>query len=325
VHNVPVFSSRNLCGNQLASRVIELLLPSASMHVLHTFTTALGTDLRLVCTDSFASHVLEKLLILTCFGRIDSSDWPTPEITAWVKKVCRFLTNNFVDFSTDTYASHLLRTCVQCVAGARVVATDSRQSQPGGFASLAAADKQTEGYAAMNHFNYATDGDFEEILELFADKIIAEFDSGLACDELASSVVQIFLQVVAKGGHRKPVKAVLKYLLDKIFAAGDETYLEEPGLVRLLETVVVTAPTYEKLSGKLYTRVFDDRLATMAVHSSGNYLVQRLVESLREGEQLEGVWGELGGRLPEVLNAGCTGGCKKAANVFVNPNRGPDP
>ncbi len=200
-----------------------------------------------------------------------------------------------------------------------MVSTDSRQSQPGGFASLAAADKQTEGYAAMNHFNYTTDGDFEEILELFADKIIAELDSGLACDELASSVVQIFLQVAAKGGHRKPVKAVLKHLLEKIFAAGDETYLEEPGLVRLLETVVVTAPTYEKLSGKLYTRVFDGRLAAMAVHSSGNYLVQRLVESLTEGEQLEGVWGELGGRLPEVLSAGCTGVCMEAAKCFVNP------
>jgi hypothetical protein len=242
-----------------------------------------------------------------------------------VKKVCRFLTNNFVDFSTDTYASHLLRTCVQCAAGVRVVSADSRQSQPGGFASLAAADKQTEGYAAMNHFNYTTDGDFEEILESFADKIIAELDSGLACDELASSVVQIFLQVAAKGGHRKPVKAVLKHVLEKIFAAGDDTYLEEPGLVRLLETVVVTAPTYEKLSAKLYTRVFSDRLAAMAVHSSGNYLVQRLVESLTEGEQLEGVWAELGGRLPEVLSAGCTGGCKQEANIFCESNHGSDP
>jgi hypothetical protein len=84
-----------------------------------------------------------------------------------------------------------------------------------------------------------------------------------------------------------------------------------------LETVVVTAPTYEKLSGKLYTRVFDGRLATMAVHSSGNYLVQRLVESLREGEQLEGVWGELGDRLPEVLSAGCTGGCNEKILSFL--------
>ena len=303
---------RNLCGNQLASRVIELLLPSASYSVLLSFCSALGTDLRLVCSDSFASHVLEKLLILTCFGRLEAAEGgesitaaTDPEVTAWVKKVCRFLTNNFADFCTDTYASHLLRTCCQCLSGSRIPPPSSANRSPRQPGFSLAADKQTEGYAAMNQFNYGSDEELESILELFADKIQSSLDVELASDELASSVVQVFLQVAAAGGHRKPVKAVLKFLLDKIFSTVD--YLEEPGLVRLLEVVVAVCPTYEKLSAKLYKKVFEGRLAAMAVHQGGNYLVQRLLDSLTEGDQLETVWGELAGSSEEIMTAGYTG------------------
>ena len=51
-------------GNQLGSRVVELLLPSAEAETLAKFRAALASDLRLVCLDPFMSHVLEKLLIL---------------------------------------------------------------------------------------------------------------------------------------------------------------------------------------------------------------------------------------------------------------------
>ena len=34
-------------------------------------------------------------------------------------KVCKFVTNNLADFCQDTYASHILRTCTQCMVGNR--------------------------------------------------------------------------------------------------------------------------------------------------------------------------------------------------------------
>jgi hypothetical protein len=46
-----------------------------------------------------------------------------------VKKVCRFLTNNLADFCTNTYASHLLRTCAQCLAGKRGGLIDNHKCQ----------------------------------------------------------------------------------------------------------------------------------------------------------------------------------------------------
>jgi len=60
---------RALCGNQLASRVIELILPYASPSVSARIGAALMEDLRLACMDPFMSHVLEKLLILSTFAK----------------------------------------------------------------------------------------------------------------------------------------------------------------------------------------------------------------------------------------------------------------
>ena len=81
--------------------------------------------MRLVCMDPFMSHVLEKLLILLSFDKSEeANNKTTPDQLLkdkeWVLKVCRFVTNNLEDFSLDMYASHLLRTCVQCLTGHRI-------------------------------------------------------------------------------------------------------------------------------------------------------------------------------------------------------------
>jgi len=44
-------NERLLAGNQLGSRVIEMLLPSASPEIIQKFSNALSSDLRLVCLD----------------------------------------------------------------------------------------------------------------------------------------------------------------------------------------------------------------------------------------------------------------------------------
>ena len=76
--------------------------------------------MRLVCLDPFMSHVLEKLLILKSFCKSDapikSEDNNNSE---WLLRVCRFVTNNAEDFCHDTYASHLVRTCTECLMGQR--------------------------------------------------------------------------------------------------------------------------------------------------------------------------------------------------------------
>ena len=112
-----------------------MLLPSASPEIIQKFSNALSSDLRLVCLDPYMSHVLEKLLLLQSFTLNsnlkkealksdldhDKSDDEAFENSDWVLKVCKFVINNCEDFCTDVYASHLLRTCSECLTGSRHV------------------------------------------------------------------------------------------------------------------------------------------------------------------------------------------------------------
>ena len=106
-----------------------MLLPSASPEIIQKFSNALSSDLRLVCLDPYMSHVLEKLLLLQSFTsnnlkndvlKSDDDD-EAFENSDWVLKVCKFVINNCEDFCTDVYASHLLRTCSECLTGSRHV------------------------------------------------------------------------------------------------------------------------------------------------------------------------------------------------------------
>ena len=58
---------------------------------------------------------------------------------------------------------------------------------------------------------------------------------------------------------------------------------------------------------QVYTRLIGGRLSRLAFHSSGNFVVQRLLDHCRTADQLEAYWAELDGRLEDVLGAGCTG------------------
>ena len=88
--------------------------------------------MRLVCLDPFMSHVLEKLLILKSFCKSDAVI-KSDNSSEWLLKVCRFVTNNAEDFCHDTYASHLLRTCTECLMGLRAAQTGGNQSRTQGY------------------------------------------------------------------------------------------------------------------------------------------------------------------------------------------------
>ena len=47
----------------------------------------------------------------------------------------RFLANNFEEFAVNVYASHLLRTCIECCTGIRLKSKD-RSKQTAGYDEL---------------------------------------------------------------------------------------------------------------------------------------------------------------------------------------------
>ena len=120
VANVFASNSDNeeiLCCNQLVSRIYEKLLPLAENSVKFRLMNKLGEDVRKFASNSFASHVLERLLWLGSFQQksdVDSDDQEFEiQRKEWVLKVAKYSLNNFQDFASDIYASHILKTSFQ--------------------------------------------------------------------------------------------------------------------------------------------------------------------------------------------------------------------
>ena len=53
----------NYSCNQLASAVLERLLPAANDTALKSFMKAFGENLRPICCDPYGAYVLQKLLV----------------------------------------------------------------------------------------------------------------------------------------------------------------------------------------------------------------------------------------------------------------------
>eukprot|EP00092_Neocalanus_flemingeri_P033062 GFUD01035956.1.p1 GENE.GFUD01035956.1~~GFUD01035956.1.p1 ORF type:complete len:644 (-),score=270.85 GFUD01035956.1:12-1943(-) len=296
---------RKLCGNQLASRVIELILPAADQKILTRFCSALATDLRLVCVDPFMSHVLEKLLILQTFHAkeevVEVSEEQTVENMEWVLKVCRFVTNNLEDFSYDLYASHLLRTCTQCLAGHRC----PQQATPGG-AKPGAFGQRTEGYDSRVVWRYGAEcqGQFGEVLETYAGRI-QSLGAATLSNEMCTHVLQVFMEVVNLTSP-KLVKSVVKHLI-KTCLSGDSLDWDDVPSMRLLESVIKVGINNEKLNKKIFSKILDGKILELSVHPVGNFVIQRLLENISDKEQFSSLCSQLSGQMENILSSGCTG------------------
>ena len=54
----------DLICNQVVSKIMEKLLPLANNETLEFFADLMLKDMRIICTDPYASHVLEKVYCL---------------------------------------------------------------------------------------------------------------------------------------------------------------------------------------------------------------------------------------------------------------------
>ena len=199
---------RQICGNQLGSRVIEMLLPSAEQSVLSQYSDCLSQDLRLVCLDPFMSHVLEKLLILQSFVSEPSQAGLIETSREWVVKVSKFVTNNVEDFCNDSYASHLLRTCCECLVGQRI---QERTNQA-----------RTEGYEARSVWRFKDDQTTvslcNEVLETFASRL-SSLTGDTIMSELCVRVLTVFCQLT-NTKHQQLSTSVISHLLTGVLSQG---------------------------------------------------------------------------------------------------------
>lgn len=155
----------HISSNQIACTIIETLLPFASDENFERFQRQFAATFRPICSDKFASHILQKLVAVSMLRAVaphnkatpeDSSDEPaqkkrrtsilpgereynlTNEFSEthrqncreFVEKVSKFLLNNLEDFVWDTYGSHVMRTCFDSLTGIHQVKKSFITNEP---------------------------------------------------------------------------------------------------------------------------------------------------------------------------------------------------
>ena len=253
--------------------------------------------------DPFMSHVLEKLLILSTFtkegeqGKVKAGE--TPSKQTWMIKVCKFVSNNLEDFCQDTYASHILRTVVQCAVGQRY--TEQHQKNKEGPES-----KQTEGYDLMvvSKLKDDVDEQMDEVLDTLTARLMA-MPKDILTTELCVRVIQVYLSLVSQK-QPKTARGVVRYLLTACFADPDQVDWDDSSVVRLMEALVVAGINHAKLAPKLM-EVLEGKVGELARHSTANFVVQRLLDQLTDKDRFLVIVEEVVAGLEEVLAAGATG------------------
>ena len=253
--------------------------------------------------DPFMSHVLEKLLILSTFTKEgeqgEVKEGETPSKQTWMIKVCKFVSNNLEDFCQDTYASHILRTVVQCAVGQRY--TEQHQKNKGGPES-----KQTEGYDLMvvSKLKDDVNEQMDEVLDTLTARLMA-LPKDILTTELCVRVIQVYLSLVSQK-QPKTARGVVRYLLTACYADPDQVDWDDSSVVRLMEALVVAGINHAKLAPKLM-EVLEGKVGELARHPTANFVVQRLLDQLTDKDRFLVIVEEVVAGLEEVLAAGATG------------------
>jgi len=322
-------NERLLAGNQLGSRVIEMLLPSASPEIIQKFSNALSSDLRLVCLDPYMSHVLEKLLLLQSFTSNSNLNKDTLksdddhdkgddddeafENSDWVLKVCKFVINNCEDFCTDVYASHLLRTCSECLTGSRHV-----QLGHGAHGN----QSRTAGYDELTVWRYRDNKDvisnFDDALETYVNRLVS-LTPDYVLSELCVRVIDVFCHLTSSI-HKELCKKIISHLLDSVLGSGVD--LEDNNSVRLCETVVTYGVTHGDLRQRILSQLIDTREEELCCHSAGNFIIQRLLDHVDDKEMFVKMSEMMSGLTETILEHGCTGVVLSLAKSAVRLSAG---
>lgn len=288
----------DICRNQVGCRVIETLLPSADEAVLRRFMTALGGDLRPLCCDRFASHVLCALLSITCTKSLTlpEDDKFKLECKEFTFKISKFMLNNLEDYIWDTYSTHVIRSVIRNLA--QIPKID---------------EKTTNKPIESGIITVEAPEDYKEVIVDLGERLIAwpQF-SEFPDSEYTSGLLQVLIPALAKLNASKLHKKYINKLLKDHFAAGIEEnepktlpkgFLSVPAQI-LLNQCVESVGSNEKLFTKYYESLFKGRLTTLATSKVNNRAVQNLLNSCQEKAVFELIFDELADSFGQIIEAG---------------------
>ena len=305
--------------NQLGSRILDSLLKYANLETIQRLVDALsGSNLRPLSSDRFASHVLQKIVVICAdrgnervsgeSNKEESKDASVKveesEIASYnniVLKLCRYFINNMEEFVFDTYANHLLRTVIECLSGLIDKPDDSNKK------------KLTFGKRRPVVQEY------KDLLSQTCNRLLGwprllEFGQ----DELTSGLLQSVLYSL-KDVYPEMLELYVQKITKECFKPGKEQQLsnifDAECSVRLLEACLATAEP--KSLYKIYQDYFQGNLKSLSLEQNTNFSVQRLLDHCAVKEDFEKIFEEISACFPEILEKGFTGVLVSAGNACL--------
>lgn len=298
----------NCCCNQVGCRVIQTFLPFANDTYLKRYMDILLSDLRPLCSDPFASHVIQTLLDIACqksFEKDIEKDFRESCKTATIR-ISKFLLNNLEDYVWDSYGNHIIRTVLKNLT-------------------------------CLKNDSHVSIDEYKSIVREFGNRLISwpQFNS-LPYSELTSGLLQILLNALAVIDP-KLLGSYLTKFLNESFTKISQTEYENTStdtlpdafmskpVIMLLECCLEVATP--KLYTQIYIQCFANKLPRLSKIKNTNFAVQKLLNQCKEKSEFESMFDELSGSLNEIIDVGHTGvilalgqGCKRLSSkqgVFV--------
>ncbi|XP_011165699.2 nucleolar protein 9 [Solenopsis invicta] len=309
--------------NQVGSRVIDSLLRYANLEAIQKLTQTFESSLRRLCSDKFASHILQKI-IMVCADRgnkFQSKRIPKAETAALnetdtklekaadteievkssevqlyndiVLKLSKFILNNSEEFVFDAYANHVLRTVIECLAG--LIGDPNENNKKSAMPDLTKRRSVIEDYKNLL---------IESCNRLQKWPQFCQFGQ----DQMTSGLVQCILfslQTI----DSDLVKTIIKKIRTECFKTEKDN--EIPSIfnseysIRILEACLMVAQP--KTFKKLYKALFAKNLEHLCLTQSTNFSVQKLLDHCAVKELFEEIFDKVVEHFSKILELGFTG------------------
>lgn len=301
--------------NQMGSRILDSLLKYANLETIQRLVTTFNPSLRLLSNDRFASHVLQKI-VMVCADRgnkriesnaeqnVDGIEVKELEVESYnsiVLKLSKYFINNIEEFVYDTYANHLLRTVIECLGGL----IDKPESN----------DKKKMIFDVRRPVIQ----EYKDLLSSTCNRLykwpcFLEFGK----DELTSGLLQSALYSL-KDTFPTIVEEYVKKITNECFKVEEDQQLSNifntESSIRLLE--VCLSVGNPKSFNDIYEKYFSGNLKQLSLTQNTNFGVQKLFDHCTVKEKFEQIFEEIHVHFSEIFQKGFTGILVSVANACL--------
>lgn len=311
--------------NQIGSLVIDSLLRYANLEAIQKLNQAFKSSLRRLSSDRYASHILQKIIIV-CADRgnrvpissaksvtgdkikliedrseskntIDAIVEVEPfEIQTYnniVLKLSKYVLNNSEEFVFDNYANYVLRTVIECLAGLIEYPDESNKK-------FAMPDLTKRRPVVQ---------DYKDLLIQSCDRLqkwpqFCQFGR----EQMTSGLVQCILYSL-KDIDSDLTKTIVKKIITKCFKTEEgenqSNIFNSECSIRILEACLIVAQP--KTFKKLYKTFFAENLESLCLSQSTNFSVQKLLDHCIDKEIFEEIFDKVTEHFSKILKRGFTG------------------